>query len=158
MGHKHGTLEERLERHLDKSGDCWIWTGFTNHNGYGMISDVSRKSMPLAHRVAWELQHGPVPGDLYVLHSCDNPPCCNPAHLHLGTQTDNMRECLTRGRFASTPGESHSSAKLSKAQVLEIRARYATGGDTHSSLTQEYDVSQSQISRIVRRESWAHIP
>jgi hypothetical protein len=92
-----GTLSARLNQQLDKSGGCWVWMGGRQKlMGYGKIS-LNGKDF-LTHRVAWELANGPIPADMQVLHSCDNPPCCNPAHLHLGTHADNMREKTERGR------------------------------------------------------------
>lgn len=100
-----GPPEERFWAKVDKSDPdgCWIWTAstFTDRNGYGKfnaaIPPVSNKTV-YAHRFSYEMTNGPIPDGLFVLHKCDNPPCVNPAHLHLGTQADNMREMVERGR------------------------------------------------------------
>lgn len=94
------TLEQRLWEKVDRTGDCWVWTAKTRSSfGYGMIRVGGTPGrLVSAHRVAWELTNGPIPDGLWVLHGCDNPPCCNPAHLHLGTRADNMREMSERGR------------------------------------------------------------
>ena len=160
MPGKHGTLAERLDRRLDKSGKCWVWQGCCG-SGYGRIN--SRTGVRLyTHRVAWELANGPIPDGLFVLHDCDNPPCCNPAHLHLGTQADNVRERDERGRgrpgAGNVPrGESHPHAKLTRAQVVAIRARHAAGGVVMRELGKEYEVSQNAIWCAVRRITWAHV-
>lgn len=70
--------------------ECWPWMNAKTPNGYGTVYFGGR--MVGAHRVSWELTHGPIPDGLFVLHHCDNPPCCNPAHLFTGTHTDNVRD------------------------------------------------------------------
>lgn len=75
---------------------CWEWTAMTVQGGYGRYIHKGRKH--LVHRVAHELLIGPIPDGLLVLHNCDNPPCCNPAHLRAGTAKDNMQDRLERGR------------------------------------------------------------
>ena len=98
------TMEERIElfwARIDRSGgdgSCWEWQG-PLRDGYG---NTVRFGMNGAHRVAWFLTHGD-PGKLHVLHDCDNPRCCNPAHLHLGTHQDNMRDMVARGRHPDHP-------------------------------------------------------
>ena len=102
------TLEERLNQKLDKSGDCWLFTG-SNHHGYGKIwtnrtgnpSDegyYNQRPTKPAHRVAYELWVGPIPEGMVIMHLCDNPPCCNPDHLRPGTYVDNMQDCSKKGR------------------------------------------------------------
>ena len=93
---------------VDRSGGlgaCWPWTGATGDRGYGHFWDGARYRH--ASRVAWILTHED-PGPLFVLHRCDNPPCCNPAHLFLGTHQDNMDDMTEKGRWrnavASGPG------------------------------------------------------
>ena len=100
MGRHKGDLS-LLERLLDKViidevTDCWIFTGGKNNIGYGMIRD--EKKMRTAHRVSYEEHNGKIPVGLLVLHSCDNPICCNPNHLSLGTHKDNTRDMMNRGR------------------------------------------------------------
>lgn len=90
-------LEKRFSSKVDRSGGpaaCWPWKGaWRTEKGYGRILKDRRKGRALrAHRVAWELAHGPIPLGLCVCHACDNPPCCNPAHLFLGTMLDNNRD------------------------------------------------------------------
>lgn len=89
-------IAERLADKLDKSGSCWEFTGKHNDYGYGLIWQNGVEAR--AHRVAWELAHGMIPDDLLVLHHCDNPPCCRPEHLFLGTHADNTNDMLAKGR------------------------------------------------------------
>lgn len=102
MGAKHAPLAERLARRLDKSGGpdaCWPWMGSRNTGGSGKNhGSIQAGRMVKAHRIAWILAGGPVPDGMCVLHRCDNPPCCNPAHLFLGTVADNNRDRDAKGR------------------------------------------------------------
>lgn len=99
MAREVPTAADRFWARVQRGDGCWLWTGARNEFGYGRVSIRSR--VYKAHRVAWYLARGPVPDGIDVLHSCDNPPCCNPAHLHLGTHRQNMREMVARNpRFA----------------------------------------------------------
>lgn len=92
------SLQDRLWAKVDTAGECWTWTGTTSQ-GYGKIQAGRRGEGWLwVHRVSWELQNGPVPDGLQVLHRCDNPPCVRPSHLFLGTQVDNIRDMWAKGR------------------------------------------------------------
>jgi hypothetical protein len=110
-----------------------------------------------AHRVSWTLHNGAIPNGLHVLHHCDNPQCVNPAHLWLGTNADNMRDMIRKGRGNVAGGEDHGSAKLTEKQVIEIRERYAAGNITQHELGNEYGISKQTIGEIIRREIWKHI-
>lgn len=87
-------------------GDCLVWTGHRSREGYGYIK-VAGKSPRGAHRVAWELENGPVAAGLVVRHKCDNPPCVKLDHLELGTHQDNVNDMIARGRahWQKTPEE-----------------------------------------------------
>lgn len=88
--------EQHLQMHVDRSGECWIWTGTTNELGYGLIHVGQRRVR--VHRVSWEIANGPIPEGLCVCHRCDNPRCVRPDHLFLGTQADNLRDMCSKGR------------------------------------------------------------
>ncbi len=108
-------LEERFWAKVRKSDGCWEWTGAANRQGYGRIA-LGRASGPRrAHRIAWELTHGPVPDGLWVLHHCDNPPCVRPDHLWLGTRADNARDCRLKGRMNTAPAR--AARALKRAQT-----------------------------------------
>lgn len=96
------TSTEATSRHVDTP--CWEWTG-KRIGWYGYI--VNRVRMKRAHRVAWELTHGPVPDGMCVLHRCDNPLCVNPEHLWSGTHGDNMRDKVAKGRCNMPTGKNH---------------------------------------------------
>lgn len=96
---KHGRfmpVAERFWSHVDKSGDCWVWTSSRNQHGYGQVHFQSRPRF--AHRVSWILTNGEILNDLWVLHHCDNPPCVRPDHLFLGTPKDNSQDMVRKGR------------------------------------------------------------
>lgn len=110
------SLEERVASGIDRSGGvhaCWHWTRGTDGNGYGTISVGSRSSRRMfrVHRVAWEIEHGPIPEGICVLHHCDTPLCCNAVdtehHLFLGTQQDNLVDMKQKGRKRVPSGDSH---------------------------------------------------
>lgn len=90
------TLSDRFWAKVRKSDGCWPWIKSRQPYGYGRFNYQGKQVQ--AHRVAWILTNGPIPDDLCVLHSCDNPPCCNPDHLFLGTKGDNNRDCIRKGR------------------------------------------------------------
>jgi len=140
--------------------ECWPWTAarLNRKLGYGQIFMNGRRQ--LAHRVAWQLCRGPIPVGMVVAHHCDNPPCCNPAHLFLGTQADNLADMRSKGRaapFEPIRGEGHPKGRLTELQVREIRRRYASGGVRQVDLAGEFGVSQHVISGIVRGRYWASV-
>lgn len=138
---------------VDRSGDCWIWTGKLI-DGYGCFSITSRWSV-LVHRLTFELTHGPIPPGLLVCHTCDNPPCCNPAHLWAGTNADNMADSIAKGRRPR--GEQKHGAKLTESNILAIRAQYAAGGVTMQRIADQFGVTNQTISEIVHRQKWSHV-
>lgn len=127
--------------------DCIEWTGATTKAGYG--KRCIKQKYYLVHRLAFEERHGYLPD--VVRHTCDNPPCYNPDHLIAGTQADNMRDMVSRGR--SRVGRKHWAAKLSPGQVEEIREAYASG-EPQPSIAARYDVSRGHVSNIVRGSTW----
>ncbi len=132
---------------------CIVWSG-TLHEGYGQLV-VSRTSYR-AHRVAWELVHGPIPEEMLVCHHCDNPPCVNEKHLFLGTNDDNIADRDAKGRRADTHGSRNPYAKLTESQVVEIRntpKRYGVG----LVLAARFGVCVSRIYNIRARRSWTHV-
>jgi predicted XRE-type DNA-binding protein len=100
--------------------------------------------------MAWEFANGPIPKGKCVLHRCDNPSCCNPDHLFLGSHKDNTQDAIRKGRFKFNLPK----PKLTSNQVEEIRTLYGSVDYTQSELAEKFGVHQSQISRIVRRLRW----
>jgi hypothetical protein len=140
--------------------ECWNWTAGRSSSGYGRFG--IKGALVFAHRLAFTLVYGTIlQGEGYlgtvIRHSCDNRVCCNPFHLHHGSQRDNMQDAVIRGRIVYQRGESHGHAKLTEAQVLEVRKAYSVGGVTQSTLAQKYGINQPAIQMIVTRKRWKHI-
>lgn len=146
-----------------KPSACWPWLGSRRKSGHGSILWEDRHHS--AHRVAYQLTHGPIPVGLHVCHRCDNAPCCNPQHLYLDTAAGNNADMWARGRGRSGPqidpgcllrGERHPNAKLSVEAVLSIRAQSATGARRRD-LARTFGVSEGAIAAVVSRRLWRHI-
>lgn len=119
------TPEQRLSRHHIE-GECWVWDGWRLPSGYGTLR-FGRRTV-LAHRLAWVTWVGPIPAGMQVCHRCDNPPCINPAHLFVGTQTDNLLDMSAKGRQAKVkPRGRFYGRKISEAQAREAIQRYQSG-------------------------------
>lgn len=135
-------------------GGCMEWTGAYEQRGYGKFCALPIGKALKTHRVAWVMANKkPIPEGLVIRHKCDNPKCVNPEHLEMGTQTDNCKDILDRGRTKGGAWEGHRKAKLNREQVAEIRRRKADG-ETCRSLGAEFGVGGDQISRICTRKVW----
>lgn len=137
--------------------ECWTWIASLDSSGYGHIRLDGK--LCKASRIAWELENGSIPAGvgyhgICVLHRCDNPPCVNPAHLFLGTQTENMRDAKRKKRRASQAGDANANAKLTPDKVFEIRMLYKRGAISQQALGQRFGIAQSQVSQIVRQAQW----
>lgn len=122
---------------------CWLWIGAINESSYGSMR-VNKKTL-LAHRISFELHSRPIPKGKLVLHRCDNSLCVNPAHLYIGTDSDNTKDKLLRGRMNS---------KLSFALSKEIISNYSEGLLSQKDIGVKYGVSQTLISQIIRGKIW----
>lgn len=149
-------VASRIPNTLTPQGECLIYTGPTNRDGYGRVRTHGHGW--LAHRIAFFIYTGVDPGDMLVCHTCDNPPCCKREHLYLGDQALNMYDARLKKRLNPKPprGEANRSAKLTEAQVKEIRRLYAAGV-SQGKLGPLFGVRQAHISDIVLRKSWKHV-
>lgn len=129
------------------NGDCYEWAGSTFQSGYGRIKTGGRTYR--AHRVAWELAHGPIPAGRVVMHTCDNRLCVRVSHLVLGSNEENMADMVKKGR--SPAGERNARAKLSDAQAAEILDLYKAGDWTQAQIADRFGITQTQVSWILRR-------
>jgi hypothetical protein len=124
--------------------DCWEWKSPPTSAGYGQIK-LDRR-MRRAHRVAWELHNGPIAAGMWVLHRCDNRPCCNPAHLFLGTPADNTADMVAKKRNRPPP------SKISQTDVASIFER-ANAGETQASIAKSFGVHFGVINKILLGKS-----
>lgn len=136
-----------------KRGDgCWLWQAGCNTDGYGTFSVGNIRAMR-AHRAAFELWIGSIPSGMCVCHTCDNPPCCNPDHLFLGTVAENMADKAVKGRLKL--GSRAGTSRLTENDVAEIRVLCATFSQRE--VAYRYGVSETTISNIITRKHWKHV-
>lgn len=147
---------ERVDRR--REDECWIWRGAVGVGGYG-VTRLNKNYTPrtfLAHRLALWFSGVEFSREAKVLHSCDTPLCCNPRHLRIGTQSENVRDMHERNRRASFKGERNGRAKLSREDVVEIR-RLLAAGLSQEKVAKRFGVWQTNIGRIARRETWPDV-
>lgn len=147
-------LAERLWSRVQRGGmaECWPWIGPRDRYGYGFIS-IGERRMDRTHRVAWRLSYGPILDGLFVCHRCDNPPCCNPAHLFLGTNADNVADMVAKDRQARGPvmvaGRRHRPyVQYPASLVVTICAAVADGASINS-VALRYGLEWHCVRRIV---------
>lgn len=152
---------------VDKSGDCWVWTGKLTDAGYGHFWVKGERR---AHRHAWALTYGSIPAGMCVLHRCDNRPCVRPDHLFLGTVADNNADMTAKGRNArglkSGPytkpesvrkGSRHHKAKLTEELVAAMRVLYLSGEVSCAELGRRHGVHSSTAARAILGQRWKHV-
>lgn len=150
--------------------ECWPWKLSRSSGGYGQFQLGGRPVK--AHRMAFYLFYGVNPEGKFVLHDCDNPPCCNGAHLFAGTAADNSADCAAKGRLNSPSGkrsgrytrpdrtargEDVGGAKLTADDVREMRRLYLTGDYSQQDLAERFGVGRENVGQIVRGDHWQHI-
>lgn len=160
-------VASRFWSHVDilSDNECWNWKFYTNKSGYGRYR-IGNKFY-YSNRIAWFLSNKSDPSSLLVCHSCDNPKCCNPKHLFLGTHLDNMNDSVNKGRRSVLPnnpfssnavsGEKNPQSKLTAQDVASIRNMYKLGY-RQVYISRKFNITQSNVSRIVKRETWTDVP
>lgn len=142
---------------LVKVGDtaeCWIWQGqMSNRRGYGRMRICGKNKG--AHRISYEIHHGPIKPGLMICHSCDNPKCVNPHHLFQGTSRDNKLDCTSKMRHAY--GDKSPNAVLTEDAVREIKAAYKAGTLNQREAARKHGVSWGLIGHIVHGRAWTHV-
>jgi len=180
MAAKHLTIPDLSEQEIahfwsrvNKSdpSDCWEWTACKDGRLYGKVG--FRRRVYKSHRIAYWLEHDDFDDELFVLHSCDNPPCCNPRHLFQGTQLDNVRDMHRKGRANTARGDRHKVhvhpeliqrgeenglSKLKTSDVIEARKLHATGLYSYCELARKFMVANTVIRKAIIRTTWKHVP
>ena len=128
---------------------CWNWTGTINGQGYGVFA--RGKVLVRAHRFVYEMLTGEIIGGRFLCHRCDNRKCVRPDHLFPGTQADNIRDAVLKGRMAA--GEKHGRARLSDAQVAEIRRQHANGAASYTDIARKFGIDDSYVWALVKRKA-----
>lgn len=148
--HQRGDVTKRFLSLIspEPNSGCWLWMGQHDY-GFGH----GRFLRHMAHRFAHRLFIGPIPDGLFVCHSCDVPACVNPDHLFLGTQADNVNDCVAKDRHPA--GIRNPAAKINPAVVSEIRG--LAGSVRQVDIAQRYGISQAQVSSIIRGASWRSV-
>jgi hypothetical protein len=133
--------------------ECWEWLGHRRQSGYGWFNARGRPTN--AHRVAYALAKGPIPDGAFVCHSCDNPPCCNPRHLWLGSPAENTKDMDRKGRrtFSTKIGAENHNAKLNAEVALEI----VSSNLSNKALSKKFGVTPSAINNVRKGKAWAHV-
>lgn len=161
------SVADRFWEKVERRGpdECWEWIGARsagkfNYGRFGFSTSRPCASTRNAHTVAWELDRGrKLPRGKVVRHRCDNPPCCNPKHLVMGTQKQNVADMIRRGRQAKGAikrGSAHGMSILTESIVLAMRAEYAAGA-TAKSLAEKYGVGHATAAQAISRYTWRHI-
>jgi hypothetical protein len=144
-------LAERFWAKVDRSGECWLWTGGRSRKGYGKVTVAARTL--IATHVALLLDGRPVPPGLCALHRCDTPACVRPDHLFIGSRRDNAQDAIGKGR--KPRGSGSALALLTEPAVVAIREAYARG-ETVAVLAASHGVTVPTIVCVVRGRTWAH--
>jgi len=159
----HGYSESKrflMRVKAGKPSECWEWTGSRKWSGprnekwHGQWRNAAG-GIELAHRAAWRLMVGPIPEGVFVLHKCDNPVCVNPAHMFLGSQSDNLKDMWAKGRAnpGMSRGEKHGMSKLTAEAVREIRSSPLNGVE----MAKKFSVAPTTIYDVRNRKIWNHI-
>lgn len=138
---------------IRKLDDCWEWQG-GKRNNYGRFWFRDKDWM--AHRASYTIIFGEIPEGMHVCHHCDNPPCVNPNHLFVGTNSDNLLDASRKFDNLARRGEAHGNSKLTSTEVEEIRELFGTGLYMKTELGKMFGVYDTLIGRIIRGEAWKH--
>lgn len=154
--HKYTTSDiARFNSHVKvMPSGCHEWQASRMASGYGRMSiDGNHRG---AHRVSWEITNGPIENGLFVCHKCDNKLCVNPDHLFLGTQKENLNDCVRKGRTNRAHGERAARSTVTEIEVVKIR-ELARSGMMYRDIAKMFPIGTRGIGHIVRRRTWKHV-
>jgi len=143
----------RFQSKVNKTDSCWLWTGYKSEAGYGYFRADKQR---LAHRVAWFYEHKSYPTGV-LRHTCDNPPCVNPAHLLDGTQQDNMDDMKAKGRGKAPKGENNGQSKLTNAQVIELRKEHILTKISAAEMARRLGMTQGCVYRMLHGQTYSSV-
>jgi hypothetical protein len=164
-------LARRFWAKVYKTEGCWFWIAGKNQHGYGKISRTRKAGPERAHRISWELNYGPIPDGLCVLHKCDNPPCVRPEHLFLGTKRDNHDDMVKKGRMVPPPihigdahplrrdpsvrsyGEKNGNSRYTAEQALAV---WQMNG-SYTQIQLATGLNRNFIASVRSGKAWAHV-
>lgn len=158
------TVEQRYRARFTVLGpdDCWPWQERArDKNGYGIITyrENNKNITVRAHRLGWNLRHDEsLTDDEMVCHTCDNPPCQNPAHWFKGTAQANVDDMISKGRQVVLVGVNRRNAIVNEDIVGELRRRFDAGGISQQKLADEFGYSRSLVRKVVTRKTWGWVP
>ena len=150
---------ERFWRKVLRGDRCWEWQGAQARHGYGLVilsPARARVRRTFAHRVAWTAVHGEIEGGFHVCHRCDNPPCCNPDHLFIGTAKDNALDRQAKGRTHVGNGADNPRARLTEADVRTIR-QMGADGVASAAIARAFGISPSATRYVLKRQTWRDV-
>lgn len=138
---------------IGTQSECWPWIGGGFRNGYGSVTYLAKKR--IAHRLAYFFTYGPFNQSLDCCHKCDNPSCCNPNHLFLGSAKENMADCLKKGRCKRASGVNNGKSKLTKEQAMEILSDLQCSRAHRKELADKFGVTYSCICHVIYGDTWS---
>jgi len=148
------SAKERFARSVVKTDGCWLWKASRDKDGYGIFrGELAGVLFTRAHRFSYALHTGDLLVGMQALHTCDNPSCVNPEHLFSGSNADNMRDKIQKGRSRVSVGEQNGHAILTERQVRRI----LKDPRPYAEIASEYNVAASTIGSVKQRRSWGHI-
>lgn len=145
-------IAERFMAKVRRTDSCWIWSAAKYWSGYGAFRYFNR-IIP-AHRASYQIHTGKIPDGFVVMHRCDNKSCVNPAHLKIGTQMENIRDKMTKGR--QLRGEKHGRALLEEKDVRQIHS-LRRKNMTMEKIGSIFGIGSSHVSQILSRRMWGHV-
>jgi lambda repressor-like predicted transcriptional regulator len=150
------SARRRLSERVVASSECLLWQGCKKPSGYGLMA-VGKRNREATHRIAWALHNGQRPPvGMHVMHSCDTPSCVNPAHLSIGTPSDNQMDSSRKGRKNVPKGAAHALSRYTESQFVAAALLFAHGA-TYRVISEKIGVTRSALMKTLQGHRWPHI-